>query len=48
MKYQKYLDGFIDLHNILINGTSLADWFMVYNLVRNKNNYGRDRFTTLF
>ena len=48
MKYQKYLNGFIDLHNILINNTSLADWFMIYNLVRNKNNYGRDRFTTLF
>lgn len=48
MKYQKYLDGFIDLHNILINDISLSDWFMVYNLVRNKNNYGRDRFTTLF
>lgn len=48
MKYQKYLDGFIDLHNIPIGGISLSDWFMVYNLVRNKNNYGRDRFTTLF
>ena len=48
MKYQKYLSGFIDLHNILINGISLSDWFMVYNLIRNKNNYGRDRFTTLF
>ena len=48
MKYQKYLNGFIDLHNILINGISLSDWFMIYNLVRNKNNYGRDRFTTLF
>lgn len=48
LKFQKYLDGFIDLNKIKINGYSLADWFMVYNLIINKNNYGRDRMTTLF
>lgn len=48
IKFQEYLDGFIDLHNIMINGNSLSDWFMIYNLVVNKNNFGRDRLTTLF
>lgn len=48
LKFQSYLDGFIDLNNIEINGQSLADWFMIYNLVVNKNNFGRDRLTTLF
>lgn len=48
LKFQNYLNGFIELNNIDINGSSLADWFMVYNLIVNKNNYGRDRLTTLF
>ena len=48
LKFQRYLDGFIDLNNIKINNQSLADWFMIYNLVINKNNFGRDRLTTLF
>lgn len=48
MQFQKYLDGFIQLNNISVNGTSLANWFMLYNLIVNKNNYGSDRMTTLF
>lgn len=48
MQFQKYLDGFIKLNNVSVNGISLANWFMLYNLIVNKNNYGSDRMTTLF
>ena len=47
-KFQKFLNGFKELKQIQINGTSLTDWFMLYNLIVNKNRYGSDRMTTLF
>ena len=47
-KFQKLLNGFKELKQIQINGTSLSDWFMLYNLIVNKNRYGSDRMTTLF
>ena len=53
--YQECLSDFIKLKNCKLgpiqydNKTlSLADWFMVYNLLVNKNKFGSDRLTTLF
>lgn len=48
VKFQKYLKGLQELQSIKINGTSLSDLFVLYNLIVNKNQYGSDRLTTLF
>lgn len=47
-KYQESLSDFVKLSNYTMFGRSLTDWFMLYNLLVNKNKYGVDRFTTLF
>lgn len=47
-KYNLYTKGLQELSNIFINGTSVSDLFMLYNLIVNKNQYGADRLTTLF
>lgn len=54
-RYQECLSDFVKLKNFKLgpiqsNGRrlSIADWFMVYNLLINKNKFGRDRLTTLF
>lgn len=49
VKFQDYVSGLRELQSnqYKINGVPLSDWFMIYNLVVNKNNYGSDRMTTL-
>lgn len=47
-KYQECLSDFIKLQNYELGGRPLSDWFMLYNLVVNKNKFGSDRLTTLF
>lgn len=48
VKFQKYIKGLQELQKIKINGISLSDIFVLYNLITNKNQYGSDRMTTLF
>lgn len=48
IKYQELLDGLYQLKGITLNGRPLSDWFMLYNFVVNKNNYGSDRMTSMF
>jgi hypothetical protein len=31
-----------------MNGVSVAEWFMLYNLCTSHNNYGSNRLTTIF
>ena len=47
-RYQECLSDFIKLKNHKLGGLPLTDWFMVYNLLINKNKFGSDRLTTLF
>ena len=47
IKFQEYINGLKLLQNYKINNIPLSDWFMIYNLIVNKNNYGSDRMTTL-
>ena len=47
-KFQKYTRALQLLKNIRINGTSLQDIFILYNLIVNQNQYGSERLTTLF
>lgn len=47
VKFQDYVNGLRLLQNCYINNIPLSDWFMIYNLIVNKNNYGSDRMTTL-
>jgi hypothetical protein len=46
-KFNDYVLGLRMLQNNKVNGIPLSDWFMIYNLIVNKNNYGSDRLTTL-
>ena len=46
--FQQYLNGLNNLRNVTIGGRSLIDWFAVYNLFVNQNQYGSDRLTTVF
>lgn len=46
--FQEYLNGFNQLREVKINGIALSDWFILYNLYVNQNQYGSDRLTTLF
>lgn len=50
IKFQNYIKGLQQLQKIKINNgsISLADLFVLYNLIVNKNQYGSDRMTTLF
>lgn len=48
IKFQKYLNGFKDLQKAYINGVSVADWLMLYNLFTHQNLFGADRLTTVF
>lgn len=48
LNYQEALDSFIQLRKYKYAGLPLTDWFMLYNLVVNKNKYGSDRLTGLF
>lgn len=46
--YEDMLEGLMELSKIKYNGYPLSDWFMIYNLIVNKNRYGSDRMTTIF
>ena len=50
IKYQKYINSLIKMSRIKPDGSklSLADLFILYNLIVNKNMYGKDRLTGLF
>lgn len=47
-EFQKLIDGLEELKKIKISELSLYDWFAVYNLFVNQNQYGRERLTTFF
>lgn len=47
-EFQKLVDGLEELKQIKIGQLSLYDWFVVYNLFVNQNQYGRERLTTFF
>lgn len=47
-KFQQYLNGLNSLKNVVIEGVPLSDWFIIYNLYVNQNQYGSDRLTTIF
>lgn len=48
-KFQDYVTGLkiLSKKEYKINNVPLSDWFIIYNLIVNKNNYGSDRMTTL-
>ncbi len=46
--YETMVNGLEELDNIRYRGHSLTEWFMLYNLIVNKNRYGEDRLTTIF
>ena len=46
--FQQYLNGLNSLRDVTIGGRSLIDWFAIYNLFVNQNQYGSDRLTTVF
>lgn len=48
LKYQDFIKGLKELSNYSYEGHSLTDWFVLYNLIVNKNRYGSERLTTLF
>ena len=48
LKYQDFIKGLKELSNYSYEGHSLTDWFVLYNLIVNKNKYGSERLTTLF
>jgi hypothetical protein len=39
-KFQTFIDGLMELNGIDYYGHSLADWFIMYNFIVNKNNFG--------
>lgn len=47
-KFQNFIDGLMELKGINYQGHPLSDWFIMYNFIVNKNNYGQDRMTTIF
>lgn len=48
IKFQNYVHGLQQLSSIRINNIPLSDWFMLYNIVTNQNQFGSDRLTTIF
>ena len=46
--YENMMNGLDQLSKYTYNGKTLAEWFLLYNLVVNKNKYGNDRMTTIF
>lgn len=46
--YQECLSDFIKLKQFKLNGIELTNWFMLYNLIVNKNQYGANYLTSLF
>lgn len=47
-EFNKLINGIEELKEIKINDISLYDWFVIYNLFVNQNQYGRERLTTFF
>ena len=48
IQLSKFSKGLNQLQNFKIGEYSLADWFALYNLIVNKNQYGSDRLTKIF
>ena len=48
LKYSKYLKGIKALKKYRWGGHNIADLFILYNLIVNKNQYGSERMTELF
>ena len=46
--YENMLNGLEQLSHVYYQNHSIAEWFMLYNLVVNKNKYGEDRLTSIF
>ena len=47
VRFQDYSNGLRSLAEFKIGNTNLANWFILYNLIANKNKYGSERMTTL-
>ena len=47
-KMEWYLQGIEELQGIKMGDLSVADWFILYNLYTNHNQYGSNRMTTVF
>ena len=48
VQLSKFSKGLNQLSNYKIGNLSISDWFAVYNLIVNKNQYGSDRLTKIF
>lgn len=48
VQFHRYVKGLQELEKIKLNGTSLLDWFAVYNLIVNKGKGGTRSLTKLF
>ena len=48
VQLSRFSKGLAQLQNYKIGNQSLADWFALYNLIVNKNQYGSDRLTKIF
>ena len=48
VQLSRFSKGLNQLSNYKIGNLSISDWFAVYNLIVNKNQYGSDRLTKIF
>lgn len=48
VQLSRFSKGLNQLSNYKIGNLSVSDWFAVYNLIVNKNQYGSDRLTKIF
>lgn len=46
-RVDKYVEGLIQLKDINLQGRSIADWIVLYNLIVNHDMYGSDRLTSI-
>lgn len=46
--FQNIVDSLKDLKGVKISGKTLLDWFMLYNILKNKNTYGNNKMTKVF
>lgn len=47
-KFQRYSTGLQKLSTKYFGNETISNWFILYNLIINKNAYGADKLTTLF
>jgi len=48
VQLSRFSKGLKQLSNYSIGNLSISDWFAIYNLIVNKNQYGSDRLTKIF